>query len=129
MTSIFIKVAFLLFLICLAAALVSGILRCLIVILIYTVPIVNNISNIVIIVANSNRCLVVIYTTNTNSISNISTIPIIDTIYTILIIVTNRCLASRSFHPTESLFKPRRLSKKRESEQRNEGFEMENHDD
>ena len=49
MTSILIQVAFLLFLICLAAALVSGILRCLIVILIYTVPIVNNISNIVII--------------------------------------------------------------------------------
>ena len=120
MTSILIQVAFLLFLICLAAALVSGILRCLIVILIFTVPIINNISNIVIIVANSNRCLVVIYTINTNPINNISTI---------VIIVTNRCLASRSFHPTESLFKPRRLSKKRESEQRNEGFEMENHDD
>ena len=50
------------------------------------------------------------------------------TISTILIIVTNRCLASRSFHPTESLFKPKPLPTKRESElhtsRKNERFEM-----
>ena len=84
------KVAFLLFLICLAAALVSGVLRCLMVIFIFT-------------------------------------------ICALLIIVINRCLASRSFHPTESLFKPKPPTNKRESDlhtsKKNEGFEIENSDD